>query len=71
MGMEPVGRTQRIRALVPQGELYKYATTLRSLSQGRAAHTRKPHGYEEVPSNEVAKVVAAAKKEREMEAVAK
>ncbi|HEX8906456.1 MAG TPA: elongation factor G, partial [Longimicrobiaceae bacterium] len=30
LGMEPAGRSQRVRALVPQAELYKYSTTLRS-----------------------------------------
>jgi elongation factor G len=49
LGMEPAGRNQRVRALVPQSELYKYSTTLRSLSQGRATHTRTFHSYQEVP----------------------
>src|SRR5690606_19702367 len=31
LGIEPGGRNQLIRALVPQSELYRYATTLRSL----------------------------------------
>ncbi|HYW11780.1 MAG TPA: elongation factor G, partial [Longimicrobium sp.] len=65
LGIEPAGRTQRVRALVPQAELYKYSTALRSLSQGRASHTRTFHAYEEVPANEVPRVVEAAKKERD------
>jgi len=65
LGMEPDGRKTRIRALVPQAELYKYATTLRSLTQGRAAHSRKFHGYEEVPPHVAQKVIEAAKKEKE------
>jgi len=65
LGMEPDGRKTRIRALVPQAELYKYATTLRSLTQGRAVHTRKFHGYEEVPPHIAQKVIEAAKKEKE------
>jgi elongation factor G len=65
LGIEPVGRNQRIRALVPQAELYKYATALRSLTQGRATHTRTFHAYEEVPNHEVPRVVESAKKERE------
>jgi elongation factor G len=71
MGIEPAGRNQRVRALVPQAELYKYSTSLRSLSQGRATHTRTFHAYEEVPAHEVSKVVEAAKKEREELAAAK
>ena len=64
-GIEPAGRAQRIRALVPQAELFKYSTALRSLTQGRATHTRAFHAYEEVPAYEVLQVVEAAKKERE------
>jgi elongation factor G len=64
-GIEPAGRNQRVRALVPQSELYKYATTLRSLTQGRATHTRTFHAYEEVPAHEVPRVVEAAKEEKE------
>ena len=71
LGIEPAGRNQRVRALVPQAELYKYSTSLRSLSQGRATHTRTFHAYEEVPAHEVPRVVEAAKKEREELAAAR
>ncbi len=71
LGIEPVGRNQRVRALVPQSELYKYSTSLRSLTQGRATHTRTFHAYEEVPAHEVTKVVEAAKKERDELAAAR
>ncbi len=64
-GIEPAGRDQRVRALVPQAELYKYATALRSLTQGRASHTRTFHAYEEVPAHEVPRVVETSKKEKE------
>src|SRR5690606_18209858 len=65
LGMEQDGQKTRIKALVPQAELYKYATTLRSLTQGRAFHSRRLHGYEEVPSNVQAKIIEAAKQDRE------
>jgi elongation factor G len=71
LGIDSDGRTQKVSALVPQAELYKYSTTLRSLTQGRAVHTRQFHGYEEVPQNEVAKVVESVKKEREEELAAR
>jgi elongation factor G len=67
LGIEPAGRTQKIRALVPQSELYKYATSLRSLTQGRAAHTRRFYSYEEVPATETQRLIAAAAREKEME----
>ncbi len=65
LGMEPAGRNQGVRALVPQAELYKYSTTLRSLSQGRASHARRFHSYQEVPAHEVTRLVEAAKKQKE------
>ncbi len=40
---------QVIRALVPLREMFGYATTLRSLSQGRAVYAMQFHHYEEVP----------------------
>jgi elongation factor G len=62
--MEPEGKKSRVRALVPLAELYKYATALRSLTQGRAAHTRKLRGYEEVPAQVAQRVIEAAARER-------
>jgi elongation factor G len=65
LGMEPVGKRTRVRALVPQAELYKYATALRSLTQGRASHTHRLHGYEEVPAHVTQRVIEAAAKEKQ------
>ncbi len=65
LGMEQDGQKTHIKALVPQAELYKYATALRSLTQGRAVHRRKLHGYEEVPATATQKVIDQAKKVRE------
>ncbi len=38
-----------ISAEVPLAELFGYATTLRSLSKGRASHTMEPKSFEKVP----------------------
>jgi elongation factor G len=65
LGIDSAGRNQKVSALVPQAELYKYSTALRSLTQGRATHTRTFHSYEEVPAHEVQKLVEAAKREKE------
>ncbi len=51
IGMDPVGKMQRIRASVPQGELYKYSVDLRSLTQGQGVYTREFSHYEEVPGD--------------------
>ncbi|MEX0893638.1 MAG: elongation factor G, partial [Gemmatimonadota bacterium] len=64
LGMEQEGQKTRIRALVPQSELYKYATALRSMTSGRAFHSRKSHGYEEVPQHVADKIIAERGHER-------
>jgi elongation factor G len=45
------GRTQVIRANVPLAEMFGYATTLRSMTQGRASYSMEPSHYEEVPKS--------------------
>lgn len=50
-GTETRGNTRIILALVPLAELSGYATTLRSMSQGRASYYMEPSHYEEVPKN--------------------
>ena len=39
------GRTT-VKAMVPESELYRYAATLRSMTQGRAHHSRALAGYQ-------------------------
>lgn len=51
MGMDTEGNFQLIKARVPLAELYKYSTTLRSISQGRAIHTRSFAEYALVADN--------------------
>ena len=48
-GMEQRGNTQVVRGFVPLGEMFGYATSLRSLTQGRAQHTMSFAYYEQVP----------------------
>jgi len=43
------GGTQIVRAQVPLSELFGYATSMRSLTQGRATYTMEPSHYEPVP----------------------
>ncbi len=64
-GMDSQGSKTIIRALVPEAELYKYATTLRSMSHGRAVHTRDLHGYEEVPQHVAQKIIEESQREEE------
>jgi elongation factor G len=60
-GMDPGDGRTTVRAVVPESELYKYSATLRSITQGRAFHTRKLAGYEAAPDHVAQKV----KQERE------
>ncbi|NNF34248.1 MAG: elongation factor G [Saprospiraceae bacterium] len=48
-GMDAKGHYQIIRAKVPLAELYKYSSSLRSLSQGRAKFSRKFAEFSPVP----------------------
>ena len=50
-GQESVGNAIRLTALVPLAEMFGYATSLRSNSQGRATFQMLPDHYEEVPRN--------------------
>ncbi len=43
------GKLREIRARVPLAEMFGYATSLRSLSQGRATYTMEPGNYAPVP----------------------
>ncbi|MBA3585067.1 MAG: elongation factor G, partial [Gemmatimonadetes bacterium] len=70
LGMEPGGSgKQKIVAHVPQAELYRYSTTLRSLTQGRGDHSRMFHGYEEVPAHIAGRIVEESAVEREGAAI--
>lgn len=63
-GMDAEGNFQIIKALVPQMELYRYSTTLRSLTGGRGLHTETHSHYEEVPRDLEQKLVAKLNEER-------
>ena len=66
LGMESSGAgKQRIRALVPQAEMTRYAIDLRSMTQGRGAFTMTFDHYDEVPTHLAEKIIAAAKKAKE------
>lgn len=57
MGMEQEGEKQKVIAEVPLAEIRKYATELRSLTQGRGRFSKEFVRYEEVPETELAKVI--------------
>lgn len=50
-GMEARGNAQVVRAMVPLAEMFGYATSLRSNTQGRGTFTMFMDHYEEVPKS--------------------
>jgi len=59
------GGKQRVKAMVPQAEVARYAIELRSITGGRGAFTMTFSHYEEVPSHLADKIVAEAQKAKE------
>ena len=57
-GMEARSGAQNIRALVPLSEMFGYATSLRSSTQGRGTFSMEISHFEEVPKNIQEKVLA-------------
>jgi elongation factor G len=66
-GMEQVRGNTMITAQAPLAEIQRYATDLRSLTQGRGVHTVSLSHYEEVPSHIASEIIAQARKEKQEE----
>ncbi len=60
-GMDPEGPNQRIRAQVPQAEMYQYSVDLRSMTQGQGVYTMEFSHYEDIPHEAAQKVIEEAK----------
>jgi elongation factor G len=65
LGMNPENGRTTISALVPQAEMLRYATQLRSITQGRGYYTMRFSHYEEVPAHIAQQIVQKAQKARE------
>jgi len=63
-GSEARGPSVVIKAQVPFAEMLNYATTLTSLTQGRASHSMEFSHYDYVPNEIAEKVISAAKAAR-------
>ena len=66
-GTEQEGSLQKIKAQVPLSDLHRYATSLRSMTQGKATHTRFFSHYEVVPHDIAQRLIAEAEAEKEEE----
>lgn len=65
-GMDSAGGgKQRIRAVVPEAEMQRYAIDLRSIARGRGWFRAQRTAYEEVPAHIAQNIIAEAKKARE------
>lgn len=60
-GMEQSHGRSVVTAQVPLAEMLHYATTLRSITQGRGVYTMEFSHYEEVPSHIAQQIIQAAK----------
>ncbi len=58
LGVETAGHFQIIRARVPQKELHRYGTAVRSLTGGRGRHAEQFDHYAEVPPEAAQRILA-------------
>ena len=61
-GVEAQTGIQIIKGFIPLSEMFGYATTLRSKTQGRGTYAMEPSHYEEIPRNILDTIVASKQK---------
>jgi len=64
LGMEQKGAWSVVNAQAPLAEIQRYATDLRSMTQGRGYFTMEFSHYDTVPSHIMTQIIEKAKKER-------
>lgn len=67
LGMNPCEEGQQVVAEVPMSEMVRYATDLRSMTQGRGTFHIEFERYEDLPAQQAQKVIEQYKKEQEEE----
>ena len=67
-GMDTAGHFQVIHAEAPLAEINRYATLLRSMTQGKGFHAQRFDRYEDVPGDIVAKIIEDSQKNKGREA---
>lgn len=65
LGIESDKNIKKIKALVPQAEMFNYSKDLRSIARGRGSFYMKLSHYEEVPPHIQEKIIEESKKEKE------
>jgi len=56
------GNAKVVRAIVPLAEMFGYATSLRSMTQGRASYSMEFEHYAEVPAHIASKIIEGSSK---------
>ena len=69
LGSESDGRLMKVKAFVPEAEMYRYATQLHSMTHGRGGFHWRFSSYQEVPADAAEKIREARQKELEEEKV--
>ena len=67
-GMDTAGHFQVIHAEAPLAEIDRYATSLRSMTQGKGFHAQRFDRYEDVPGDIMAKIIEDSQKNKGKEA---
>ena len=64
LGSDSRNKARIITAFVPLAEMGNYATSLRSMTQGRASFVLLPSHYDEVPKNIIEEIVLSRQKSK-------
>jgi elongation factor G len=67
LGSEADGRLTKVRAYVPEAEMYRYSTQLHSMTHGRGTFRWGFHTHEVVPAETAQKIIEERQKERQRE----
>ena len=65
LGIVPEKNIKKIKALVPQAEMFNYSKDLRSITRGRGSFSMNMSHSEEVPPHIQEKIIKESKKEKE------
>jgi len=65
VGTEPDRRLTKVKAFVPEAEMFRYSTQLHSMTHGRGTFRWQFSSYQEVPPDVAERIIADRKREEE------
>ncbi|MFQ5549914.1 MAG: elongation factor G, partial [Gemmatimonadales bacterium] len=65
LGSEPDGRLTKVRAMIPEAEMYKYSTTLHSMTHGKGTFHAEFAHYQDVPPDVAQSVIESSKDDKD------